>query len=483
MPYFTKEQEEQAVALILEECNFRGGGDQSNNITDMSYVERDKEGYIIGLVDLGLKRVVRMTLNNDNNGSSERNQVITTSTTTAARHWNMPPAIGYLSRLRKLTVYHCKSLPREIIHLSESLEEIAFHFCEELDFNTLPPEFERLQQLTDFRIHGRTAIGTKAKYQRILPIHRLQSFSNLRYLYYRGGSFSTDNNSIDKEKQEINFKLPRVVETPVTPDANNFLIQDLLSDKILFRDSLEILEVEGGNLTEFTVAELFSKVLPQYPNLTRLILPNNNIRFLSPIIAQQSQSIPSTVRLRCFYLIGNPVLDKGTVSSHELSPSNSLLPLSPEQVNLLQILSLYDEITSLGHGITESGLCRTEMLLALDLNAAGKVLLSERFKPIPLSVWPIVLERANQRKGYYDSTNVLYHLLRYGPATGKRNAIPARKPASSFALSMSPTTAVNADDTMRGLNSMIGVSPIGQFLTSSTEMFPTVTRKRKISMP
>ena len=133
----------------------------------------------------------------------------------------------------------------------------------------------------------------------------------------------------------------------------------------------------------------------------------------------------------------------------------------------------------------------TVLLLSIlpDLNAGGKILLSERFKPIPLSVWPIVLERANQRKGYYDSTNVLYHLLRYGPAMGKRHGtrasklITARKSESSFAPSIPLTTAVDTDKTIGGVNSMIRVLPTDQFFTSGSVTFPTVTRKRKISMP
>jgi hypothetical protein len=53
------------------------------------------------------------------------------------------------------------------------------------------------------------------------------------------------------------------------------------------------------------------------------------------------------------------------INSPRLSPNDKMLLLRPEQGNLLRLLSLYEEITSLGHGITESGLCTTEMLLAL----------------------------------------------------------------------------------------------------------------------
>jgi hypothetical protein len=62
----------------------------------------------------------------------------------------------------------------------------------------------------------------------------------------------------------------------------------------------------------------------------------------------------------------------------------------------------------------------TIVFLSEDLNDGGRVLLSKgRFNnPIPLSVWPVVLERINIRQGYYSNTNILYHLLRNGPVLG-----------------------------------------------------------------
>ncbi len=348
MSYFTKEQEEQAVALILKECN--SCDENGSGARNMAYVERDDEGYVVGLVDLGLLHVPRVS-SDDENGSNASVQ-----TTMKAGHWSMPPAIGYLTRLQKLTVYHCKSLPIEIIHLSDSLQEIAFHFCDELDFDALPQEFNCLHQLIDFRIHGRTA-----KSQRILPIHRLKTFSNLRYLYYRGGTLT---DSMDNKKERTALMRNPAMEIA---NANFRLIQDLLSDEIKFKNSLEILEIEGGDLDEYTVASVLSLVLPLYPNLKHLILPNNKIRSLGPIIAQQPPVVPSSVRLKCFYLMGNPVLDAKIAT-----PNSQLLPRQPEDKNLLCLLSLYEELSSLGHGITESSLCTTEMLLALGMYSTEK---------------------------------------------------------------------------------------------------------------
>jgi hypothetical protein len=116
----------------------------------------------------------------------------------------------------------------------------------------------------------------------------------------------------------------------------------------------------------------------------------------------------------------------------------------------------------------------------LDLNDGGKVLLSERFETIPLSVWPAVLERVNQRKGYYESTNVLYHLLRNGPAMGKRYE---SKPTYCFP----PVSSTNAD-AVAAIDAIIGApgAPVAHYIAGRvavTPMTPTMMRKRKISMP
>ena len=133
----------------------------------------------------------------------------------------------------------------------------------------------------------------------------------------------------------------------------------------------------------------------------------------------------------------------------------------------------------------------------IDLNDGGKVLLSERFKPIPLSVWPVVLERVNQRKGYYGSTNVLYHLLRNGPAIGKRYKTVKSK-ASDFVptpmtVAAAPITTIvdYYNHTQDNIDTpVIGIAPVVHFPNSSTMVVTPTTppamvtsRKRKISMP
>ena len=119
MPYFTIEQEKKAVALILGACNSFGHNSSNNGseIRNMSYVEYDDEGYVISLVDLGLKRFSIVDSSNDEEENSHSKEQ--PATTMEPQHWSMPPAIGYLTRLRKFS-----DVPGPVRALSDVLEYI-----------------------------------------------------------------------------------------------------------------------------------------------------------------------------------------------------------------------------------------------------------------------------------------------------------------------------------------------------------------------
>ena len=154
---------------------------------------------------------------------------------------------------------------------------------------------------------------------------------------------------------------------------------------------------------------------------------------------------------------------------------------SSKKLSVLPSITIFDPSTFLP---TITFTCST----LIDLNDGGKILLSERFKPIPLSVWPVVLERVNQRKGYYDNTNVLYHLLRNGPAMGKRCQMARRSSIPPFHI----TRTMGADDAIgTGTGNAVFTSRLphpSQFSPScavgtARPTVMTTTKKRKISMP
>lgn len=86
------------------------------------------------------------------------------------------------------------------------------------------------------------------------------------------------------------------------------------------------------------------------------------------------------------------------------------------------------------------------------MNDGGRVLLSKgRFNnPIPLSVWPLALERANNRQGYYSNTNIIYHLLRNGPVLGINSELNTTRTIEQQeqqqAMIMSPTSTTTKSD-------------------------------------
>ena len=86
------------------------------------------------------------------------------------------------------------------------------------------------------------------------------------------------------------------------------------------------------------------------------------------------------------------------------------------------------------------------------MNDGGRVLLSNgRFNnPIPLSVWPVVLERANNRQGYYSNTNIIYHLLRNGPVLGINSKLNTtrtiKQQEQQQAIIMTPTSTTTKFD-------------------------------------
>ena len=86
------------------------------------------------------------------------------------------------------------------------------------------------------------------------------------------------------------------------------------------------------------------------------------------------------------------------------------------------------------------------------MNDGGRVLLSKgRFNnPIPLSVWPVVLERANNRQGYYSNTNIIYHLLRNGPVLGINSKLNTTRTIEQQeqqqAIIMTPTSTTTKFD-------------------------------------
>jgi hypothetical protein len=156
---------------------------------------------------------------------------------------------------------------------------------------------------------------------------------------------------------------------------------------------------------------LMNEVLPNCPRLESINLGWNNISSLAKLNTLSPTGQP--IKIREFFIdLGNPVWKNAKDDDRDA---------------LLQFVRSNPELGHLGERFefAKSDLYTPLTEHYLDLNRSGRILLSANVsRPgIPLSVWPTVLERANQlnqKNAGRRQANVLYHLL-HGPAFRARD--------------------------------------------------------------
>jgi hypothetical protein len=183
------------------------------------------------------------------------------------------------------------------------------------------------------------------------------------------------------------------------------LNMDLLVRSIRENTMLQTLDLSNSRLENDDLTKL-SILLCKCPNLLDIDLSENLITRLD---LPGSMFQPS--KLRQFDMDDNPVVYD---------------PAEEDISCLLRLVDSHPELGYVGVGVMKSALCSPHVQYLLDLNRCGRVLLKGG-GGIPLSVWPLVLERAIQDENFYsvDSrrTNVLYQLLK-GPALAGRGSFP-----------------------------------------------------------
>jgi hypothetical protein len=165
-------------------------------------------------------------------------------------------------------------------------------------------------------------------------------------------------------------------------------------------------------------------------SLKRLDLSNNGL--LDKDIDHLGQSLASC-KLESLNLMGNGITQSGFVSLTQIIPKN-LKALYfygnqfDEEEAACHILTLFEEHPQLWEdgffwNISKSPIHK-KIQHFKDLNRCGRILLLARDGAIPLSVWPIVLARANKvlihsRSAERRTHNAIFHLLQ-GPALMQR---------------------------------------------------------------
>ena len=182
---------------------------------------------------------------------------------------------------------------------------------------------------------------------------------------------------------------------------------------------------------EMKERDLLLNVLPQFPNLCKLVVSDNQIESLqmieSRIINMRSQqlAIPENC-LQELNIDRNPVMEK-----IDNNPK--------EKKALLTILNTFNRISCLGR--TEHGQYDKDVEYILRINHAGRKLITEggggtanniryfNLAGVNLALWPKILERAHEtsaeiynnmlcsmeEKELRKCATGLYHLVRHGP--------------------------------------------------------------------
>lgn len=164
---------------------------------------------------------------------------------------------------------------------------------------------------------------------------------------------------------------------------------DCLAESMKSSHSVQRIKLRYIGVDDFEFSKLWN-ALSGWPRLTEVDVTGNNIASLSAL-----QSLSFTARLERLDLTHNPILN------------------SDQQVNdVVKLLKSHYELKCLGEQFQNSKINSPNCQHMLDLNGCGRVLFRDGFE-VPISIWPIVLERANRlfRESPKRQANVNYHLL------------------------------------------------------------------------
>ena len=150
------------------------------------------------------------------------------------------------------------------------------------------------------------------------------------------------------------------------------------------------------------MATILTKLLPKFPKLVQIDLSENMI---SHMVWSETAEIPSALKLRKLTL-ENPIL--GENNQHDTK-------------QLERLLSAFPLLGDIGFNALGSELVSPHSQYLLDLNRCGYGLIHSHDE-VPLSLWPLIMERAvndelcdDYRGGDKRLPSILYLLLK-GPA-------------------------------------------------------------------
>ena len=272
--------------------------------------------------------------------------------------FDLPPSIIRLVRLEQLSVQRCRSLPVEFSKL-QNLNCLHLDACSSLILN-FPFQME-LGKLEMFQLESTS-----------LP----ESISSPFFVW-----FTT--------------KLPSLTELGFNEyhmeDASRIVDFLLAVEETSFKDNLKRLIVYDCNLCwesfETSFQSLLLDILPRFPNLDSMRLNGNKIESIQPIAEkfETEQTVVSSLRI---------------LSIEELNDDPK------ERTAAMSLIKTRSAIYNLGGRDKEDYPSDLEYELRLSHAGRGRVIgkgVGNDDRPIPLSLWPTILERAYEKAyGIYD---------------------------------------------------------------------------------
>jgi hypothetical protein len=300
--------------------------------------------------------------------------------------FDLPPSIILLVRLTRLSVQCCRLLPVELSKL-QNLQSLHLDRRSELVIN-FPFQME-LRKLEMIHLDSTSLPESTSSPFFVWLTTKLPSLIELGFCNYYIG-----------ETSRILDFLQTVEETRFKDNLKSLIVFDCNQDWNPF-----------GTLFQ----TLMLNILPRFPNLDSMRLNGNNIESVQPIVekSETEQTVVSTLRVLSIY-------DTSVIEISKDDPK--------ERAAAMSLVKTYSYVYNLGGKNKEDYPSDLEYELRLNHAGRGRLVgkgVGNNDRPIPLSLWPTILERAYEKsdKIYDDwysegekNATRLYYLLREGPA-------------------------------------------------------------------
>jgi hypothetical protein len=359
----------------------------------------------------------------------------------------LPPIIIRLEMLQNLMVANCRSLPAELSKL-QHLQTLYLTRCCELVLN-FPVQME-LRNLKYFRLTlTRIPESTSSPFFVWLTT-KLPNLHDLHFLCLYGGEIR-----------------------PLFMTVNEKRFQDNLLTICMGFCSFE--EEPTPVVTRFDT--IISKIHPRFPNLRSIQLDYNGIESIQPIVEkfETEQKVPSSLRVLSLYV--NPVL-------------KNIKDDPKERAAAMSLLKICNTIYSLGGRIKED--YPSDIEYELRINHAGRNAVAVNDdRPIPISLWPTILERAyenshqiyeyNSEKKEKDATG-LYYLLREGPALIGRPELGSGPAGDQSLLSSMLLSSISSSRKRRRIQTEIPLDLFNKCTPQFRDAWTKETQANKIDI-